>query len=325
MAFFEGKDCLTPVDKVGKITIKEGVSQDALYTFCIPTFKRKKDLKEALDSVFSQQTDIPFNVIVSDNNPERDDETEALIHARYSNKDNFFYFKNAENLGMADNWNRLVRECPTKYMILFHDDDVLFPFFLERVDAIRRQHPEVSALNTGKVKGPQTIIRDNLKRTGRIYKHTAKNNYSKYLFGAPSGCLFNISDLEEVGGFDADTYPSIDYVCIEKLCLAGKQVLTTSEELMFYRVGENATAKFETQLKWLDVDYQIKTELKKHLGISNIVYKTSLWFEIKMRLRGIKNLETSIMYLGYKPGSKIFCLLYGLYARFLKIRIKVVD
>ena len=108
MALFEEKDCLSQVNDKSVIVVKEGVVQDALSSFCIPTYRRSKDLKEAIDSVFAQQTGIPFNVIVSDNNPERNDETEILINTYYADKDNLRYIKNAENLGMAGNWNRLV-------------------------------------------------------------------------------------------------------------------------------------------------------------------------------------------------------------------------
>lgn len=324
MAIFEGKDCLAPISKVGKIIIKEGTSQDALYTFCIPSYKRSKDLKEALDSVFDQKTKIPFNVLISDNNPDREDETELLIQTYYSNKDNLWYIKNAENLGMAGNWNRLILECKSEYMIMLHDDDVLFPFFLERIDNIRKIHPDLSALNTGKKVGAVPVLEKNVRGTGKVYKHTAKTDYCKFFFEAPTGCLLKVSDLKEVGGFDPETYPSIDYVCIMKLCLAGKIVLKTDEKLMFCRDVENTTARLETQMKWLDIDYNMKTELKELLGISNIMYKVTLWFELKMRLYVIKKLKSDVQYRDYKPGSKIFCVLYGLYVCYFKKKLIVV-
>ena len=317
---FEYKDCLSPIKDKGIVVVKKGRSVESLYTFCVPTFKRSGDLKEALDSVFSQQTTIPFNVIVSDNNPERDDETEVLIEKYYSNKDNLTYIKNVENLGMAGNWNRLILECKTEYMVLFHDDDVLFPNFLERLEEIRSQYPTVAALNAGKQKSSNPSGDTIKSRSGRLVSHTAKSNYCKYLFGAPSGCLFKISDLISIGGFDDDSYPSIDYVAIEKLCLENKVVLSTSEPLMFYRVGSNATAKLETQLKWLDIDYQIKNELKEKLGLSPVLYKTALWFETKMRLRGIIKITPGTRYNGYKAGGNTFCVLYSLYDYCLRMR-----
>lgn len=320
MALFEEKDCLSPIKDKSAIIVKEGTYQNALYTFCIPTYKRSKELKEALDSVFAQQTNIPFNVIISDNNPERNDETEDLINVYYADKENLRYIKNADNLGMAGNWNRLILECKTEYMVLFHDDDVLFPFFLEKIDCIQAHYPGVSVLNSGKIdwKGDDMPA---VYHKGSLKKHLKQTNYCKYLFGPPSGCLFKVLDLKKIGGFDGASYPSIDYVAIEKLCLADKLVLATTEPLMLYRVGENATAKIETQLKWLDIDYQIKNELKDILGISNSTYKMALWFEIKMRLRALRNSNVSCSYMQYKPGSRLFCLLYALYFFMLRRRI----
>lgn len=317
---FEYKDCLSPIKDKGKIVLKQGVQKDALYTFCIPTFKRSGDLREALDSVYAQQTAIPFNVVLSDNNPERDDETEKLIEEYYQDKENLTYFKNAENLGMAGNWNRLILECRTEYMILFHDDDVLFPNFLERIDTIRKIYPGVTALNAGKQKSSNPSGDTIKSKSGRIVSHTAKSNYCKYLFGAPSGCLFRMADLDAIGGFDEVSYPSIDYVAIEKLCLSNKPVISTTEPLMFYRVGSNATAKLDTQLKWLDIDYQIKTELKEKLGVSSALYKTALWFETKMRLRGVNKISPGTCYNGYKAGGNVFCVLYNMYDYCLRTR-----
>lgn len=324
MAIFEAKDCLSPIKDKGTIVIQKGVFFETPYTFCIPTYKRSRDLKEALDSVFAQQTNLLFNVIVSDNNPERDDETEVLIKTYYSEKRNLRYIKNAENLGMAGNWNRLILECRTDYLILFHDDDVLFPYYLERIDKVRQRYPDLSALNCGKIEGPNTIFKDKNSKEGKVLIHTAKTNYFKFLFGAPSGCLFKVDDLKHIGGFDNGAYPSIDYVCIEKLCLEKKMVLVITEELMFYRIGENATAKVETQKKWLDVDFQIKKELKDLLDISTLKFKMALWFEIKMRLRRLRKSKINSTYLHYKPGDRLFCALYMLYDYCLRRRTKVV-
>ena len=318
MAFFEYVDSLSSLKEAKKIEIKEGIQQESLYTFCIPTFKRSQDLKIAVDSVFSQKTAIPYNVIISDNNPERGDETEQLVLECYSDKPNLTYFKNTENLGMTGNWNRLVMECKTEYMILFHDDDLLFPYFLEELEKIRKRFLKVSALNTSKIlwTGGSYSLPKNRKDKTKI--HSSKTNFNRFNFGAPTGCLFRVDDLKEIGGFDPAGKQSFDYIAVEKLCLKQKVVLSTKQKLMLYRVVNNYSSKIENQLNWLTIDYQIKTELKELLGISDFIYKLVLWFEIKMRLRSIDKISPGIKYLNYSPGSRFFCLLYGLYARVMK-------
>lgn len=64
-----------------------------------------------------------------DNNPERGCETEKLMMS-YSNNPMISYYKNADNLGMVGNWNRLFTLAKGKYVVMLHDDDLLLPTFL---------------------------------------------------------------------------------------------------------------------------------------------------------------------------------------------------
>lgn len=310
------KDSLSSIKNVGKIVILENGEQDPLYTFCVPTFKRSLELRKCLESVFDQQTDISYNVIVSDNNPERNDETEKMIRTHFLSHKNLTYVKNLENLGMAGNWNRLILECKTKYMILFHDDDVLLPFFLKEIDKFVTNYPFVSALNTGKYRwnGIENY-EPHYRNCPKSFRHNKYTNYAYFTFGAPSGCLFNVEDLKEEGGFDADTYPSHDYVMVQRLCMKGKMVIQIVDKLMLYRIVENATSKIETQTRWLDIDYNIKEELAQLLRIPSPIKKIVEYYEIKLRLRSINKLEHGYEYNGYSAGGKIFLIFFNLYRR----------
>jgi len=98
-------------------------------TIAIPTYKRADLLKEAIDSAINQIDYTNYDIIVVDNNPERGCETEKLMMT-YSNNPMISYYKNADNLGMVGNWNRLFTLAKGKYVVMLHDDDLLLPTFL---------------------------------------------------------------------------------------------------------------------------------------------------------------------------------------------------
>ena len=316
MTIFKEKDCLSSIDGISFITVKQGIVQTTPYTFCVPTFKRSCELKECLDSIYAQQTDIPFNVIVSDNNPERGDETEQLLSDFFSEKKNLTYIKNSVNLGMAGNWNRLLLECTTEFMILFHDDDVLAPFFLQQINDIVSLNQDVAALNCG------TLLwygasHYKYHSSNIILKHDAKTNYCRFVFGPPTGCVFSVKEARSIGGFDPDTYPSLDYVFVEKLCLAHKKVLTTKSELMRYRMGTNASVKLPTQEGFLKLDWQIRQELSELLNINPLLKRIVLFFETKLALRAVYKLGGNKSFMEYTAASRPFLLLSMIYLKVL--------
>ena len=80
--FFERRDWNSQYDGIESICIIKAIeSINAEYTIAIPTYKRSKLLKEALESILSQKgiEHNLFNILIVDNNPERNDETELML------------------------------------------------------------------------------------------------------------------------------------------------------------------------------------------------------------------------------------------------------
>mgnify|MGYP000181258943 CR=1 FL=1 len=121
--------------KIPSILIKKGeVPEGAKYTIAIPTYKRANLLKEAIDSCLAQKTSIPFVIMVVDNNPERNCETEQLIQSYKVS--NLLYYKNTKNIGASGNWNKLFHLAITDYVVMLHDDDLLYNDYIEKIDRI---------------------------------------------------------------------------------------------------------------------------------------------------------------------------------------------
>ena len=303
------KNSIGSIENVGLIPIIDNGYQNCLFTIGIPTFNRVNDLKEALDSVYSQLGDIEYNVLVVDNNSERNDETETFLQAGYSRKAFFSYYKNVENIGMAGNWNRLFQLAHTPYLIMLHDDDYLFSDFLIYMNELLRCVPDASVINSKK-KSWDGIVKESLvsERMPKAYiLHTVKSNLYSFETKAPSGCLFKVSDVYSAGGFDNDTYPSIDYVFILKLLLENKTIVTTTDTLMLYREVNNASSKESTLKKWVEFEYDLKTELCNKLKLCPLHRSFVVSYAVKYWLYCLKSqYGVNDSYKGIKRGGKVF-------------------
>ena len=107
---------------------KEDPNAAPLVTIAIPTYKRAKYLKEAIDSALNQKDFHDYEVIVVDNDPENEFHVEKLI-STYP-KDKIKYYRNEKNIGMVGNWNRCIELSEGKWVSLLNDDDYLKNNFL---------------------------------------------------------------------------------------------------------------------------------------------------------------------------------------------------
>lgn len=97
-------------------------------TVVIPTYNRLAQFKLALESCLSQ-TLPPDQIIIGDDS--KDDLTEEFIALNYGNDPRIVYKHNKPSLGQGDNVEDLMQSVKTDYLVLLHDDDLLFPNALE--------------------------------------------------------------------------------------------------------------------------------------------------------------------------------------------------
>lgn len=245
------------VDNFAKCRLNKSLSifSSSIYegeiTIAIPTFKRSCLLKEALDSALALDGDYSYEVIVVDNNPARGDETEIMM-SDYQRDGRVSYYKNAENLGQAGNWNRCFSLSRSEWVVLLHDDDCLEPdFLIKTVPYLSRLHPAI--LNTRKYSTqgnrPSRLI-NNIKRVAKldiIYGNAVE---------VPSGIIFNRKVVIEQGGFNNDFYPSHDY-CFHTLLLSKYPVYILNENLTFYRKDVSDSLSLQVQEDWLIFGYYL--------------------------------------------------------------------
>jgi len=96
-----------------------------IITIFIPTRNRLRFLYQSLSSVLKQKF-TNMKIIVLDNKSNID--LSPMINKFQDER--IQLIKNPKNLGIIGNWNKAIDICKTKYLAIFHDDDIMLPDFI---------------------------------------------------------------------------------------------------------------------------------------------------------------------------------------------------
>jgi glycosyltransferase involved in cell wall biosynthesis len=157
-------------------------------TVCIPVRNGANFIECAIQSV-REQTFSRWNLLIVDN---RSDDATSSVVGRYLNDARIRLVVNADNLGMAGNFNRCLDLVTTPYYtILCHDDALASPEALARAFDILECHPNIAAVYSDLVyidgRGLPTLHRS-FKRSGYMdVQRLAKRSIieARNLFGIP--------------------------------------------------------------------------------------------------------------------------------------------
>ena len=280
--FFAYVDNIAKIKEVNSVVIFSKEDPSAKYTIAIPTYKRIEYLKEAIDSALNQDCTVSYNVIVVDNNPERDDDTEKLMES-YKNAKNLSYYKNAKNLGMGGNWNRCLSMPQTEWVVLLHDDDTIEPDFLQKCHTTIVRH-DCSVLQTLKYteRDKRPIVAE-----GKVYQYAKLDLYHSFRIQAPTGIVFKRIDFIKSGGFSPELFPSLDYCYFAKIIESSK-ILLLKDYLTFYRLEVNASFKKETHLGWITIDHYLVKNMLTRYGFPSWIVGPYCQSKLKFDAEGIK-------------------------------------
>ncbi|WP_454825260.1 glycosyltransferase family 2 protein [Paraburkholderia xenovorans] len=124
-----------------------------LISICIPTCNRPALLEQAIASCHAQ-TYGEFEIVIGDDSTE--DSAQQVVERCRSRSDRpIRYERNVPRLGQASNVNRLFARAHGARLVLLHDDDLLEPDALSRLDACWQACPELTAAF-----GKQRVIAD---------------------------------------------------------------------------------------------------------------------------------------------------------------------
>lgn len=111
------------------------------YSFVLPAYKARF-FREALDSILAQTYKDFELIIVNDASPE---DLDSIVKSYDDPR--IRYYVNEHNIGGKDlvaQWNHCLEYAEGDYIILASDDDVYFPQYLEKMDALVQKYPEVN-------------------------------------------------------------------------------------------------------------------------------------------------------------------------------------
>jgi glycosyltransferase involved in cell wall biosynthesis len=201
----------------------------------MPVYNGEEYVALAIDSVLSQ-TFNDFELIISDN--ASDDRTEEICREFASADPRIRYYRNAENIGAAGNYNRLVELARGEFFRWSNADDLFAPKLHELCLRALRQHPD-AVLSYGK-----TEIIDEFGKTLHLYDDNlhlsqplANERFQRFfeqvgLTNVIYG-LMRTDAVRQTDVFGDGTLPAADISFMAELTLQGSFIEVP--EVLFYR------------------------------------------------------------------------------------------
>lgn len=239
-----------------------GTAPEPLVTIAIPTYRRPAVLLEAIDSALRQQTDIPFEVLVLDNDPDEDSAAAIARSLPTAPSRPLRYLVNDENIGMFGNWNRCIELARGEWITILNDDDLLRPNFLARSMEVIRKRPEIDGLAARKstvdrrpgrrrrpTVGTRAKVWDRLKRfrfdRDGLSQATPRTLFFGNELNNGLGFLFRRSAALKLGGYRPEDFPSSDG-CFHVRMSAAFGLFWFYDVLADIGVGDNESQRPET-------------------------------------------------------------------------------
>lgn len=250
-----------------------------LVSIMIPTYRRPDLLSESLASALAQETSIPFEVVVvdNDNTTEMAAQVEAIVDSFKS--PNLRLFRNEQNLGMFGNWNRCIELARSNWLTILNDDDLLKANFVEDVWHARQGAAMIAANfeHFGKILRSHPIIeifkpmylqsRDAWRFRNGPHHVTLSDVLRTHPMQGSLGALINKDVAIKLGGYNEDFWPSSDYVFSVRYWIE-EDVVLLPDVLAAYRWQENASLNIKTLEGWLPKNFQLRNELIDNLACS---------------------------------------------------------
>lgn len=112
-------------------------------TVFVVTYNRAKYLQKCIESIL-EQTYSEFDLVIL-NNASTDNTIDVVQKFRDERIQLITHEKNCGGIG---NINFAIRHCKTQYIVIFHDDDIMMPRFLEREITLLEENKKVVAVSS---------------------------------------------------------------------------------------------------------------------------------------------------------------------------------
>jgi len=241
---------------------------------CIPVYNGEQFIGEAIDSVLGQDYD-DIEIIVNDN-ASTDKTTDIVRSYIASHPDRIRLYENESNIGMANNWNKVINRAVGDYFILLSADDALGPGMIRRCMAVMDESVDAVSVNH--------LIqdRDNLRRRRvKIKSGDYKNCVSLIMMKNPfpiNFTLFNrfrVCKRIECKDFFSVRYQTCDYDLWLRLAISGATIKYIDEPLGVYRIHDTNLSHKRRKMR-----RQTSLVIFRH----SAVLREKAWFVYKLTL-----------------------------------------
>lgn len=292
--FFKEKNNFLQYNHVPSKHIRGSEEKIPLISITIPTYKRANLLKDAILSCLNQKNFTDFNIVIADNDPTRDNETEILINE--FNNEKIVYYKNQENIGPLANFNRCIELAKAEYVIMFHTDDLLYDDFLEKITKVIKANSDVDVIaprkdliynnHHVKAKGYFSILNivNKVKNIDNILiKLNMRDFILFYPIIGPSGVVYKRNSFMNAGGFNHQYHPIGDYILHAKMVSDYKVMLSNINSCQ-YIFNDNISLESGMRTIYAIQYYYLSNYInKKYLGNKLWVktyYKGSIYHKL---------------------------------------------
>ena len=203
--------------------------ESPLISIAVPAYNRPAMLRETLASIASQTVCVPMEVIVCDDMGMA--ETRDVV--RRCAWGPIRYSPNPETLGAVGNWNRCLSMARGKWVMVLHEDDVLYPWYLECV--LPHLCSDSVAVCTMTSRGSTVPDAERPAAPVSAYPYPPRHFLKSAMTPFP-GVLVRRDVAIRLGGFDERWGPIADYEFWYRLSCIGR--ITVVRVIgAFYRVA----------------------------------------------------------------------------------------
>lgn len=236
-------------------------------SFAIPAYSRPALLAEAIGSINALRTNLSTEIVVCDDGlsvrgggfagmgksgpgaagdaPGRDADASLkapnqprpidLASALDQSAVPVRYFVNEPSLGPVGNWNRCLREARGEWVTVLHEDDLLYPNYLELVAPRLREGVAAVAVRTEQGPFPAKMPPPASGKAPKVWTYPPKYFLKSSMSPFP-GVMLRRDLALKLGGFAEAWGPLADYEFWYRVACAG-QVEVVREVGAFYRVS----------------------------------------------------------------------------------------
>lgn len=277
---------------IKSLLIKGDESSEPFISIAIPTYRRANLLKEAIDSCLAQENFTDFNIVVTDNDPIRGNETEILMETYQS--DRILYYKNEVNIGALANFNRCIEMSTGKYAIMLNTDDLLAKDYLRNISGLLIRYPEADMVFpnidieiNGKIKRQkayQSLMRK-LSKVINLNQTAIRLNINDFILygpaGSPSGVVYRREVFLKSPGFNPKWHPTGDGILYTNMGYKYNTYMTHINAGR-YRFIDNITQESGMRTLIVQQDFYLHRYLAERLNKKwvNRYYKGATYYRL---------------------------------------------